>query len=267
MSAVNTIPANIFNTEFLNSPAATAAAWISIIGAVALSIKLIGTVFRYKQHHNEILKKSGVPAFILNIFFITIPLRKLPGTDWSDKIITIAFSLAFLFSASYFTPTLIQTAKTQPDQTLLFWKKSGDPFYISKKMASAVTISAHPTWTLSVGDCSQSATTNIEKYNSLTIEHKEYLCKLLTTKEGQTFLDKSINKFRKDKLFIYSIIPITLLALLWLPLSFIFTIYYSGKVRKYILTEQEKAIHCVHGEFKKKGIYEIYQELDRKTLC
>lgn len=266
MSAINSVPPNIFNAEFLNSPAATAAAWISIIGTFFLIIKLAGTLFKYRKHHNKILKKSGVPAFILNTFLISISLRKLPKIDLPDKIVAVVFSVIFLFASYYFTPVLIQTLKTPPEAALLYWKSSGESFYISKKMATAATTLFPPDWEISVEDCSQENTENIERYNLLTIEHKENLCKLLTTQEGLNFLDKEITKFKKDKFFIYSVVPLTMLVLLWISLGFILTIYYSNKVRKYILTEQKKAIHCAHGEFKAEGIYAIYHELDRKNL-
>jgi asparagine N-glycosylation enzyme membrane subunit Stt3 len=99
MSAINSVPPNIFNAEFLNSPAATAAAWISIIGTFFLIIKLAGTLFKYRKHHNKILKKSGVPAFILNTFLISISLRKLPKIDLPDKIVAVVFSVIFLFAS------------------------------------------------------------------------------------------------------------------------------------------------------------------------
>lgn len=261
------VPSHIFNAEFLHSPAATAAAWISILGATALTIKLIGTLFKYRKYHNKILRKSGVPAFVLNIFLIPISLKSLPKIGWPEKTITVIFSIIFLCAAYYFIPALIQTVKAPPNATWLYWKKSGEPFYISKKMATAATLLSSPGWTISVDDCSMPSLTNTRKYSALTIEHKEDLCKLLTSTDGQSYLDKAIKKFHKDKMFIYTMVPLTMIVLLWLTLGFIFTIHYSGKVRKYILNEQKKAIHCAYGEFKPEGIYTIYQELDRNTLC
>lgn len=263
MSSVSSAPLNIFNAEFLSSPAATAAAWISIIGAVILICKLIGALFQYRKSHNEILKKSGVPAFILNVFFITIPLKNLPAPGWPEKIITIAFSFIFILAVYFFMPALIQTYKTPPDTALLYWKKTGEAFYISKKMATSATIFAPANWTISADDCLQKSPTSTRQYNALTIENKENLCSLLTTQDGINYIEKSIKKFNKDKFFMYSFVPLTMFILLWLPLGFMLTIHYSRKVRRYILNEQKKAIHCAHGEFKTEGIYAIYQELDR----
>lgn len=62
-------------------------------------------------------------------------------------------------------------------------------------------------------------------------------------------------------------VPVVNLVLFWLTVGFALTIYFSNKVRRYILAEQKKAIHCAHGDFKAEGIYEIYKELDHKTLC
>jgi hypothetical protein len=49
----------------------------------------------------------------------------------------------------------------------------------------------------------------------------------------------------------------------WMILGLILSLIYSQKVRRYILAEQRKAIHCAHGEFRAEGIYAIYQELER----
>ncbi|WP_436856968.1 DUF6216 family protein [Citrobacter tructae] len=264
MSAINPISSNIFNAEFLNTPAAAIAAWISIFGAViALVTIVIRALFKYRKSHDVILKKSGIPAFVLNFFFLKISLKKLPAITWAEKTITILFSLLFLYAIYIFGPALIQTIKTPPNNTLLYWKSSGEAFYISNKLASAATILSTPDWIISKNDCAQPSSTSAEKYKLLTIEQKEVLCKLLTTDEGNVYIDTSVKKFVKDKFFIYSLPPIIIFTLLWLSLGFMLTIHYSKKVRKYILTEQKSAIHWANGEFKAEGIYSIYQELER----
>lgn len=263
MSVINPISSNIFNAEFLNSPAAALAAWISIFGAVITFVTIVArALLKYRKSHDVILKKSGIPAFVLNFFLIRISLKTLPTITWAEKSITILFSLIFLFSLYIFGPALIQTIKTPPNNTLLYWKSSGESFYISNKLATAATILSPPAWEIFKDDCLQPSS-NTEKYKSLTIEHKEDLCRLLTTDEGKIYIDESIKKFIKEKFFIYSFAPTTMFILLWISLGLMLTIHYSKKVRKYILTEQKKAIHWANGEFKAEGIYEIYQELDR----
>lgn len=266
MSAINPISSNIFNTEFLNSPAAALAAWLSILGAtITLITIVVRALFKYRKSHDVILKKSGTPAFVLNFFLIRISLKTLPTITWVEKITTILFSLIFLYTAYTFGPALFKTIKTPSNNTLLYWKNSGESFYMSNKLAISATILSSPDWEISKDDCIQTSSVSREKYKVLTIEHKEDLCKLLTTEEGHTYIDKSIKKFNKDKLFIYSIVPMTLFILLWLTLGFMLTIHYSKKVRKYILIEQRNAIHWVYGEFKAEGIYSIYQELEHKA--
>lgn len=76
MSSVSSAPLNIFNAEFLSSPAATAAAWISIIGAVILICKLIGALFQYRKSHNEILKKIWCPRIYTKRILYNHPLKK-----------------------------------------------------------------------------------------------------------------------------------------------------------------------------------------------
>ncbi|MCR0997658.1 DUF6216 family protein [Serratia rubidaea] len=264
MSVANPIPPNIFSAEFLSTPAAATAAWMSIlVAAISLLAVIAKTLFKYRESHDVILKKSGIPAFALNFFLIRISLKRLPSVTWAEKAITILFSLLFMYSIYLFGPALIQTIKTPPNYTLLYWKSSGESFYISSKLATAATVSSTPGWEISKDDCVQPSSANASRYKSLTIEHKENLCKLLTTDEGKAYIDKSVKEFIKDKLFIYSITPATMFILLWLSLGFMLTIHYSKKARKYILTEQKNAIHWANGEFKKEGIYAIYQELDR----
>lgn len=96
MSVMNPISSNIFNAEFLNTPAAALAAWISIIGAIITLVTIvIRALFKYRQSHDVILKKSGIPAFILNFFLIRISLKRLPTITWAEKSITVLFSLLF----------------------------------------------------------------------------------------------------------------------------------------------------------------------------
>ncbi|EFE08632.1 DUF6216 family protein [Citrobacter youngae] len=265
MSVINPISSNIFNAEFLNSPAAALAAWISIFGAaITLVTIVIRALFKYRKSHDEILKKSGIPAFVLNFFLIRISLKRLPTITWVEKLITILFSLLFLYAICFFGPTLVQTIKTPSNSTLLYWKKSGESFYISNKQATAATILATPAWEISKDDCKQSSFASSGNYKLLTIEQKEDLCKLLTTDEGNVYIDKAVKKFVKAKFFIYSFVPMAIFILLWLSLGLMLTIHYSKKVRKYILTEQKSAIHWANGEFKSEGIYAIYQELEHK---
>ena len=51
MSVMNPISSNIFNAEFLNTPAAALAAWISIIGAVRVE---------FYSNQQQIDKKIGI---------------------------------------------------------------------------------------------------------------------------------------------------------------------------------------------------------------
>lgn len=266
MSVINPISSNIFNTEFLNSPAASLAAWISIFGAaITLVTIVIRALFKYRKSHDIILKRSGIPAFVLNFFLIRISLKRLPTITWVEKSVSILFLLLFLYAVYTLGPALIQAIKTPPNSTLLYWKKSGEPFYISNKQATAAATLSIPSWKISKDDCEQPSSASTENFKLLTIEKKEVLCKLLTTDEGNIYIDNAVKNFTKDKFIIYSITPTAIFILLWITLGVMLTIYYSKKVRKYILTEQKTAIHWVHGDFKAEGIYSIYQELERKT--
>ena len=92
MSVINPISSNIFNAELLNSPAAALAAWISIFGAVITLLTIVArALFKYRRSHDLILKKSGIPAFLLNFFFIRISLKRLPTITWVEKTVTILF--------------------------------------------------------------------------------------------------------------------------------------------------------------------------------
>lgn len=103
MSVINPISSNIFNAEFLNSPAASLAAWLSIFGAaITLATIVIRALFKYRKSHDVILKKSGIPAFVLNFFLIRISLKRLPTITWAEKTVTILFSLIFFVLDLYF---------------------------------------------------------------------------------------------------------------------------------------------------------------------
>lgn len=129
---MNPISSNIFNAEFLNTPAAALAAWISIIGAVITLVTIvIRALFKYRKSHDVILKKSGIPAFILNFFLIKISLKRLPTITWAEN--HSRFYFRFFVCNLSFGPVFIQAIRTPPNSTLLYWIKSGESFYMSKK--------------------------------------------------------------------------------------------------------------------------------------
>lgn len=265
MSVTNQISSNIFNAEFLNSPSAAIAAWISIFLFVIAMLRIvIKTLFEYRNSHNVIFKKSGIPAFVLNFFFIRISLKKLPAITWFETAVTILFCMLFLYSTYFLGSTFIKAINSPANSALLYWKKTGESFYISNKLAVAATISSTPGWKISKDDCVQSPSANADQFKLLTIEHKDALCKLFTTNEGKVYIEMTVKKFIKDRIFIYSTTPTILFILLWLTLGVMLTTHYSKKVRKYILTEQKNAIHWAKGEFKTEGIYSIYKELEQK---
>lgn len=74
-------------------------------------------------------------------------------------------------------------------------------------MATAATILTTPDWEISKDDCEESSSASTEKYKSLTIEHKEILCKLLTTDEGNAYIDEEVKNFVKDKFFYLFLCP------------------------------------------------------------
>lgn len=115
MSVMNPISSNIFNAEFLNTPAAALAAWISIIGAVITLVTIvIRALFKYRKSHDVILKKSGIPAFILNFFLIRISLKRLPTITWAEKSIT--FSFHFFFCVQFIFLVQFSSKPLEPHQ-------------------------------------------------------------------------------------------------------------------------------------------------------
>ncbi|WP_234471626.1 DUF6216 family protein [Erwinia sp. S43] len=254
---------NMVNAEFTNAPLGTTVALITILALlIKPAIKIANRIFTYKKGHSEILKKGGVPAFMLNFFIISIPLKKLPAIGKPEKVITFVFFIILLLASWFLIPALIQTLRTPPDSTLLIWKESGKPFYISEKKASEATTFLPSSWSVTVEECRQNTLSATESQGVISARNRQDLCTLLTTAEGQSHLENAIAKFNKEKLFVTSMIPFTLAVILWLLLGFIFTIYYTKKVRKFILMEQKKAIYCAHGDFSATGVYAIYQEIE-----
>lgn len=77
MSVMNPISSNIFNAEFLNTPAAALAAWISIIGAVITLVTIvIRALFKYRKSHDVILKKIRNTCVYIKFFSYTNIIKK-----------------------------------------------------------------------------------------------------------------------------------------------------------------------------------------------
>lgn len=120
---------------------------------------------------------------------------------------------------------------------------------------------AAPRWTISANDCQANTVPSKNTASVLDHEYRHDLCRLLTTAEGKEYLEESIKNFNKEIMITYSFIFIIEFMLLWLMSGFWLMIHYTNKVRRFILLEQQKAIHCVQGNFAPTGIYAIYQEL------
>ncbi len=255
----------MFISEFSGAPLSTTVAALTVLAFLFQPLrKAVNGIFKYKKGHGSVLKNAGVPPFILNFFALSIPLKKLPSTGWPEKLITLLFSAIFAWSLWYFVPPLVQTYTAPPDTALLIWKKSGDRFYVSKTTATEATVLAAPRWTVSINDCEAN---KAPTKNTASVPDREYhndVCRLLTTAEGKEYLEEAIKNFKKEKIVTYSSIFIIEFMLLWLLSGLILMIHYTNKVRHFILLEQQKAIHCVQGNFETTGIYAIYQELEEK---
>ena len=255
----------MFLSEFSSAPLSTTVAILTISAFLSRSLyKALNGIFKYRKGHSSVLKHAGVPPFILNFFAIAIPLKKLPSIGRPEKLITVFFAIIFACSLWYSVPALIQTFNAPPDSALLIWKKSGDRFYVSKTAAREATVFSPPKWTLAVEDCKSDNPPANNTSGHLDREYYRDLCRLFTTAEGQDYLDESIKKFKKERMLIYPVIFIIEFMLLWLLSGFLFTIYYTNKVRRFILLEQKKAIQCVQGDFTTTECYAIYQELENK---
>jgi hypothetical protein len=266
VSVINPISSNIFSAEFLNSPAAAFAAWVSIIGTfITVLTIIVRALFRYRKSHNEILKKAGVPAFALNFFTFTIPLKNLPARGWPEKIFAGALLVIFLGGSGYLSPELILVSRTPDGSALWNWESTNESFYISKLQATEATITSPPKWILKASDCDSASAKISYDAKFISAEHATQLCNLMLISPEKDRLEKSLKNFKKNRMAIFLLSGVIALYFSWMILSLILSIIYSQKVRRYILTEQKKAIHCAYGEFKEEGIYAIYRELDRKT--
>ncbi|BDH45942.1 hypothetical protein TUM12370_19860 [Salmonella enterica subsp. enterica serovar Choleraesuis] len=266
MDATHTFNTNIFSMELLSTPLAATAAIVAIVAFIFGPLrKTLGCIFKYKKGHNNVLKEAGVPAFILNFFALSIPVRQLPSIGWMEKGCTLFFGLLLLSASGYLIPALAETLRTPADSTLLVWKRSGVSFYASESRTTEARAIAAPRWTMTKENCQPENKPLPLSQQVAIYDYKEDLCQLLTTEEGLDYIKKSVKNFDKDRLFIYSIVPVVELFLMWLTLGFIFSCHYSVKVRRFILAEQKKAIECVKGEFEPAGIYSVYLELESEN--
>ncbi|RHW59925.1 hypothetical protein AUM81_17485 [Cronobacter sakazakii] len=71
------------------------------------------------------------------------------------------------------------------------------------------------------------------------------ICDLFLTQEGQRYLTNSIKVYPKEKTFVYVMLPFTELILLWITLGTILHVHFTKKLRKYIISEHDKALSYV----------------------
>ncbi|HEY3984255.1 DUF6216 family protein [Cedecea sp.] len=262
MNDLNPVAFNMFSSEFLNAPLGTIVASITILVFLLKPLfKLKNKILKYKKGHSHILKNAGVPAFILNFFMISIPLKELPFVGRMEKVVAATMVMLFVAGTGYLAPELVRTARTPPESALLYWKSTGDMFFISNDKAADASLTSPPQWEITRQNCVA------KKYSegavkSLSHQRIDDLCNLFSTQEGNRYLISAVAKFKKDKWFIYSMVPFVEFVLLWMAAGIVFNIYYSKKTRRYILLEQKKAIEYAMGHFPKSGTYAVYLEVD-----
>ncbi|MCK1967408.1 DUF6216 family protein [Franconibacter sp. IITDAS19] len=236
----------MINTEFSNAPVATFIALLTFVGAAfKLIIKIKNTLLKTEEENTRTLTLAGIPPFWLRFFLISLSTRKTPEVKKLDKAMGyIAFSL-FLGSFLFTGPILVRTVKTPENHTLLIWKATGELFYISDAKAQESTLFSPPAWQIKKSDCPASDAPALSQHASPSPEVAKGICDLFITQEGREYLTRSIKTYPKGKRFVYVMLPFTELVLLWMAAGCALHLYYSAKLRKYILDEQEKALSYV----------------------
>lgn len=236
----------MISTEFSNAPVATFIAVLSLAGAAfKLIIAFKNKVIKNKEEDNKTFERAGIPSFLLRFFMISLSTKKTPETKKLDKAMIYILLLLFIGSLFFSAPILIRITKTPQDHTLLIWKATGDFFYISRTQASESTLFSHSGWQVKKSDCQASNAPVVNQQNLPSPDIVKGVCDMFNTPEGQEYLAHSLKTYPKGKQFAWVMLPFTELVLLWMAAGCALHLYYAAKLRKYIVSEQDKAVSYV----------------------
>lgn len=236
----------MISAEFSSAPVATFIAVLSLTGAAfRVFVALKKTLIKTNEEDSKTLERAGIPSFLLRFFMISLSTKKTPETKKLDKAMIYILLLLFIGSLFFSAPILIRITKTPHDHTLLIWKATGDFFYISRTQASESTLFTHSGWQVKKADCQANNTPVVNQQILPSPDIMKGVCDMFNTREGQQYLAHSLKTYPKGKQFAWVMLPFTELVLLWMAAGCALHLYYAARLRKYIVSEQEKAVSYV----------------------
>ncbi|WP_337014839.1 DUF6216 family protein [Leclercia sp. AS011] len=226
--------------EMVDSPIATIAAAITILAQIILLIR--ASVGKKVNAPDDIFIKNGISTRIMSFFAIKIPLNKTPDITKVDIIFLLFIGITSLTATLFCGNMFLKVANTPEHSTSLYFKATGENFYLSLQAASeAVAINKEKAWTVTPEKCTAPQDLPLTPSVGLV----KFLCEAFNNEEYKSEIIKSIEKFKKDKPVIYVLLGVLEFSFLWILMSLIITIIYKARIRKYIINEHQIALSYV----------------------
>lgn len=234
---------DLISAEFHKSPIPTITGLLAIIGTLYKFIKFFSS--SPVKVKSQSLLDAGVPYWALKIFVISIPTKRMPENTLFDKFFHSSFIVLCLGSALYFLAMHNQIYKAPDSSSTLVYKPTKESFYITEKSAKGASLFFSDSWELTPEKCSthNEGETSIENIPSTQL--KDFICSTFNSAEGKKNISDSVSNFNKYKKTTYLILTVTEIVLIWLSLSLVFNLYYTKKVRKYIIFQNNKAMSYI----------------------
>ncbi|CAI1175523.1 DUF6216 family protein [Serratia quinivorans] len=214
----------------------------SVFTAVIILIKHLNKPIKYKPSY---LNEAGVPNWLMRLFAITIPLKKIPKNTLIDKIFAGLIIVIFFAGFAFFSHMHIQTLRIQEGWTLLTLKATQESFFITHDSAKDSSLFSRNPWSINNKQCRDNDPTLLEQRIDISPELVTFICRSFINKEYQTHISGYISNVKKEKRILYPVFTIIELTMLWLSLSIIFTLIFKSKLRNYIIFQQKKASNYI----------------------
>lgn len=238
---MNNLPVtDLIIKEIIDSPIGTIAAAIAILTNFALLIR--ASTDNKDSASDDIFKKNGISRCIMFLFAIKIPLNKIPHITRIDLILYLFIGITSFCASLFLGNLLLKVAHTPVNSTSLYYKPTGESFYISLQAASeAVAIDQSKAWTVTPEKCA--APQNLPLTPSAGLV--KFLCEAFKNEEYKKEITESVAKFKSDKPVIYSLLGTLEFVFLWILMNLILTTIYKNRIRKYVINQHEIALSYV----------------------
>lgn len=242
----NLLVTDLVTTEFLGSPIGTFGA---VVGFIVVIFKLLGKMFRSLNSpikgKAELFAGAGIPAWSLRLFVIGISLKKVPVNTMTDKFFTAILMMLSLVSVFFISYQFLYVRTIPENATLLIYKSTGENFYIDKTSAHGLSFFLNVNWSITSSECNANKERGLSTQDRLSSELAAYICEVFKNKESTKYLADEIEKFQKDRGYIYLLVSVLDPFLVWFTLSLGLNFYYRAVLSKYIRKQHELAMSYV----------------------